>query len=63
MRVLYGIIWFVQHFGYKGGRLISRKGGDAHGGKRCTLLNVHVWHVHSGVAHLHEKEIDRPLQG
>jgi len=53
------IIWLVQLNGYKGGRLISRRGGEAYEGKRCDYLDVHVWHVHLGIAYL-RKKIDRP---
>jgi hypothetical protein len=58
-------LWYtflVQYTAIEGGRLVSQKGGDAHGGQRCYLLNDHVRHVHSGVTYLHEKEIDRPDQ-
>ncbi|AVV60098.1 hypothetical protein C7121_04960 [Paenibacillus glucanolyticus] len=32
--------FLVQYTAYKGGRLISQKGGDAHGGQRCTFLSL-----------------------
>lgn len=46
-----------------GGRLISRKGGDACGGVSSVVVNVHVRYVHSRTADLPQKEIDRPVKG
>ena len=47
---------------YMGGRLVSRKGGDACGGIPSNQHDVHVWHVHSSFAELpKQKEIGRPL--
>lgn len=48
---------------YMGGRLISRKGGDANGGLSSIVPDVHVRHVHYCSAKLPQKEIDRPAQG
>lgn len=54
----------------KGGRLISRKGGDASERIRSTIRNVPVWNLDRRVNNISyydayickQKEIDRPVQ-